>query len=126
MDAQVLMQGAAQMPTTELERFIQELNVLLTRRRRTEIPYYRERYLLGLINQTVLSKEKTDRYKALIFKHEYETMTAEEEAELLQLTDEEEGIRAERLGYLAELAQLKNIPLQQLMENLGLIRHPHV
>jgi hypothetical protein len=50
MDAQALMQGAAQMPTTELERFIQELNVLLTRRRRAEIPYCRERYLLGLVN----------------------------------------------------------------------------
>lgn len=120
MDAQVLMQGAAQMPTTELERFIQELNALLTSRRRTEIPYYRERYLLGLVNQTVLSREKTERYKELVYKHEFETITEEEHAEWAELADEEEKIRYERLTYIIELAELKGMTVPQLMEKLQL------
>jgi hypothetical protein len=121
MDAQILMQSAAQMPVPELERFVQELNALLTRRRTTEQPY-RERFLLGKINTTVLGSEKTSRYKYLIYKHEYETISDKEHAELLMLTEEEEDIRVQRLTFLVELAQLKNIPLPQLMENLGLNR----
>jgi hypothetical protein len=121
MDAQILMQSAAQMPVPELERFVQELNALLTRRRTTEQPY-RERFLLGKINTTVLGSEKTSRYKYLIYKHEYETISDKEHAELLLLTEEEEDIRVQRLTFLVELAQLKNITLPQLMENLGLNR----
>jgi hypothetical protein len=121
MDAQILMQSAAQMPVPELEHFVQELNALLTRRRTTEQPY-RERYLLGRINTTVLDSEKTSRYKYLIYKHEYETISDKEHAELLLLAEEEEDIRVQRLTYLVELTQLKNIPLPQLMENLGLNR----
>ncbi len=125
MDTQVLIKGVSEMPISELERFIQELNTLLTQRRRTEQPY-RERYLLSLINQTVLGKEKTERYKTLILKHEYETISDEEHAELLTLAEEEEEIRVNRLTYLVELAQLQNIPLTLLMENLGLINPSHV
>ena len=121
MDAQILMQSAAQMPVPELERFVQELNALLTRRRTTESPY-RERFLLGKINTTVLGREKTERYKYLIYKHEYETISDKEHAELSLLTEEEEGIRVQRLTFLVELAQLKDIPLPKLMEELGLNR----
>lgn len=121
MDAQILMQSAAQMPVPELERFVQELNALLTQRRTTESPY-RERYLLGKINTTVLGREKTERYKYLIYKHEYETISDKEHAELLLLAEEEEGIRVQRLTYLVELTQLKDITLPKLMEDLGLNR----
>jgi hypothetical protein len=124
MDAQVLiMQNAAQMPIPELERMVHELNALVMRRKTTD-KQYRERFLLGKINTTVLDREKTARYKYLIYKHEYETISDKEHAELLLLTEEEEGIRVQRLTYLVELTQLKNIPLPQLMENLGLNRQP--
>ena len=54
MDAQVLiMQNAAQMPIPELERIIHELNALVMRRKTTD-KSYRERFLLGKINTTIL------------------------------------------------------------------------
>ena len=122
MDAQIFIQNAAQMPIPELERLSHELNALIVRLKTTD-KSYRERFLLGKINQTVLSREKTERYKYLIYKHEYETISDEEYSELLQLTEEEEGIRVQRFTYLVELSQLKNLPFNQLMENLGL-NHP--
>ena len=54
------------------------------------------------------------------------TITDTEYAELMQLTEEEEVIRCERLKYLVELAQLRAISLPQLMTNMGLNRRTHV
>ena len=119
MDAQVLMQGAAQMPITELERFVQQLNALIVQRKTTDTNY-RQRFLLGKINETILSKDKTERYQFLIYKHEFNVLSDAEHQELMQLTEDEETIRVQRLTYLVELAQLKGLGLSQLMENLGL------
>ena len=121
MDTQVLMQGAAQMPITELERFVQQLNALIVQRKTTDTNY-RQRFLLGKINETILSKDKTERYQFLIYKHEFNVLSDAEHQELLHLTEEEETIRVQRLTYLIELSQLKGLSLGQLMENLGLNR----
>lgn len=53
MDAQVLMQGVAEMPISEMERFVQAINALITQKKATD-KSYRERFLLGKINQTAL------------------------------------------------------------------------
>ena len=119
MDAHVLMQGAAQMPITELERFVQQLNALIVQRKTTDTNY-RQRFLLGKINETILGKDKTERYQFLIYKHEFNVLSDAEYQELMHLTEEEETIRVQRLTYLVELAQLKGFSLEQLMENLGL------
>ena len=119
MDAQIFIQNAAQMPIPELERLSYELNALITRLKTTD-KSYRKRFLLGKINQTVLGREKTERYKHLVYLHEFETITDKEYAEWMELADKEEKIRYERLVYLVELAELENITLPQLMEKLQL------
>ena len=119
MDAQIFMQNAAQMPIPELERLSHELNALILRLKTTD-KTYRKRFLLGKINQTVLGREKTERYKQLVYLHEFETITDKEYAEWAELADKEEKIRYERLVYLVELAELENITLPQLMEKLQL------
>jgi hypothetical protein len=121
MDAQAFMQIAEQMSIPELERLVIDLNALLLRRKTPDIPA-RERFLLDKIKTTVLGAEKTKRYKYLIRKHEYGTISDKKHAELLLLTEEEENIRVQRLTYLVELTQLRDIPLPQLMEDLGLNR----
>ncbi len=126
MDAQALLKDVSQMPVFEMERFVQAVNALITQKKATD-KSYRERFLLGKINQTVLGKEKTERYKLLIRKLETVSgLTDIEHAELMQLTEEEEVIRYERLKYLVELAQLRSISLPQLMTNMGLNRPVHV
>jgi hypothetical protein len=121
MDFQALMQIAEQMSIPELERLLIDLNALILRRKTPDIPA-RERFLLDKIKTTVLGREKTERYQELVYKHEFETITDEEHAEWGQLADEEENIRVQWLTYLVELTQLRDVPLPQLMEDLGLNR----
>ena len=53
-------------------------------------------------------------------KIEVENISDTEYQELLTLVDKEEKIRNKRFEYLLELAQLRNISLSELMNNLGL------
>lgn len=121
MDTQNLLYNAAQMPLTELEAYVQQLNSLITRKRTTDTNL-RDTVLLDKITRTVLDKVKRERYQALIYKLEMETISDTEHAELLELVEREEKIRVKRLKYLIELAQLRNITLPQLMKNLELTK----
>jgi hypothetical protein len=121
MDAQNLLKDVAQMPLFEMERFVQAINGLITQKK-TSDKSYRERFLLGKINQTILEKDKIVRYQFLVQKLEAETISDEEYAEFMHLTEEEEQIRLDRMTFLVELAQLRSLTLPQLMDNLGLNR----
>ncbi len=119
MDTQSLLSSVSQMPLSELEYFVRELNALITRIKVTD-PKYHEKALLHKINQTVLPNKKAVRYALLLQKLEPDTMTDTEHAEFMDLVTEEEALRNERVKYLIELAQLRNMPLLKLMDNLGL------
>lgn len=119
IDTQSLLLGVSQMPINELEYFARELNALITRKKALD-PKNQEKALLHKINQTVLPDKKAERYALLIQKLEPDTMTETEHAEFMDLVTEEEALRNERVKYLIELAQLRNMPLLQLMDSLGL------
>ena len=121
MDAQTLLKDVAQMPLPEIERFVQSVHALITQRKSTD-KTYQDRLLLRKINETILGATKTKRYQLLVQKLEAETISDLEYKEFMQLAEEEETIRYERLTYLVELAQIRSITLPQLMENLGLNR----
>jgi hypothetical protein len=121
MDSQNLLQSASQMPLTELETFVHQLNALVVRRKTNNLNA-QDTILLDKINQTVLDKSKRQRYQTLIYKLEMESLSDVEHAELMELVEQEEKIRVKRLKYLIQLAQLRNIPLSQLMKNLELTK----
>ena len=121
MDTQNLLYNASQMPLTELEAIIHQLNAIVTRKR-TSDKSLRDTVLLDKITRTVLEKSKRERYQALIFKSEMETVSDREQTELMELVEEEEKIRVKRLKYLIELSQLRNITLPQLMKTLELTK----
>jgi hypothetical protein len=121
MDAQSLLYNAAQMPVTELESFIHQLNALVTRKK-TPDNQVRDTVLLDKINRTVLEKSKRERCQTLIYKLEMETISDTDQAELEGLVEEEEKIRVKRLKYLIELSQLRNVTLPQLMKTLELTK----
>lgn len=79
-----------------------------------------QRVLLRLINDTVLSPEKRALYLELVQKLEKDTISEQERQHFLELTEEEEDLRNERVKLLIELAQIRNVPLNQVMEELGL------
>ncbi len=121
MDTQSLLYNASQMPLTDLEMFVQQLNAVIRDKKKTD-KNLQDTILLDKINRTVLDKSKRLRYQALIQQMEIETISDIEHSELLELVEEEEKIRVKRLKYLIELAQLRNITLPQLMKTLELTK----
>jgi len=78
-----------------------------------------EAALLKLINQG-LPIETWNRYHELVAKRRAETLTSEEHQALMDLTNEVELWNARRIGLVSGLAQLRNISLPAMMDELGL------
>lgn len=116
-----VLDGVARLDTPELGRFLSQVSILLARRKAPSIPK-REAELLQKINQG-LATAFQHRYDELTTKLQADTITSEEHQELLQLIDQIELADAERMQHLIELAQLRNMSLDGLMNQLG-IHHP--
>jgi hypothetical protein len=67
-------------------------------------------------------RELSSKYNALESKQQDGTISPAEHLELIALTDRMEELDAQRLKYLMELAQLRNISLDMLLRQLGLNR----
>ena len=78
-----------------------------------------ESLLLAKINEG-FSEHFWTRYKNLIAKRRAETLTEEEQTELIALSDQLEERNVVRLKYLAELAKRRKTTVRQLMETLGI------
>jgi hypothetical protein len=60
------------------------------------------------------------RYRNLIGKRQAETLNAEEQAELIALSNQIEEANAQRIQDIAELAALRQTTVPALMSELGL------
>lgn len=78
-----------------------------------------EAALLQQINKTLTQAEQ-ERLNMLIEKRQAETLTGDELAELITLTDYVEGIQVERLSALIELAAVRGLSLEALQKSLNL------
>ena len=117
-----LLQAALQMPREELERFVTRLFALKARQETPGLPE-RETELLRQINQG-LPPATGKRMKELIAKRESGTIAEAELQELIGLTDEAERLNVERIKHLMELAALRNVTLDELMDQLGVRPQP--
>lgn len=59
-------------------------------------------------------------YDELISRRQEESLTMDEHARLLVLAEHIESAHIERLELMAKLAQLRQIPLETVMEQLGI------
>lgn len=118
-----LVQAALQLPAVEWEQFVTRLFTLKARER-VPVLAEREAELLSQIYQG-LPAAMQQRLNALIEKRQSYTITEAELQELSALTDQVELFDAARLERLIELAHLRNVPLQQLIQQLGLKPVPH-
>ncbi len=73
-----------------------------------------ERIHLGLPAQMLL------RYDALDEKRQDKTLTDEEYQELMGIIEKIEEYDTNRLGYLAELCEIRSVPLGTLVKQLGI------
>jgi hypothetical protein len=120
IELEQLLNGVAQLETTDLEKFIGQVNLILARRKVANLPQP-EAELLQQINRG-LSAETQHRYNELRAELQAGTITPDEHRELLVLVDIVEQADAERLQHLIELSQLRQVPLHDLMNQLGI--HP--
>jgi hypothetical protein len=78
-----------------------------------------QKSLILNINRAILPKETMERYTFLQEKMEVENLSDLEYQELLKLVNQEEKVRNKRFQYLFELSQLRNIPLNELINHLN-------
>ncbi len=118
MSLDELIKAANQLDGTDLERLLQQVVVLRTQRKAHVLPA-EEAQLLDKINQGI-PPELRAQYQVLRAKREAENLTDLEYDTLIQLSNQIEQLGAQRLEALANLAQLREVSLQQLMETLGI------
>jgi hypothetical protein len=115
-----LLEALQQLDGPEFEQLFAEL-LRIHAQHRAPGRLHTEAELLLKINKGI-PDDLRERYYALIEKRRAGTLTPDEHKTLLQLTDEVEKLDAERVKYLVELAQLRQVPLRDLMKSLGIKR----
>jgi hypothetical protein len=123
VDTEQLLNAALQMPQSEFEQFITKL-FSLKARERAPVLSEREAELLQKIYQGI-PPAMQQRLNELIEKRQSYTITEDELQELIKLTNQVEIFDAERLKHLIELAHLRNVPLDDLIQQLGIKPVPH-
>lgn len=116
-----LLNAVEQLSLPELEDLMSQVMTLQAKRKAPCLSAD-ETELMLTINQG-LSPDMQMRFDELVVRRQAETLTQEEHQELLSLIDQIEKADAERMKYMAELARIRGVSLEVLMEELE-IRPP--
>jgi hypothetical protein len=122
IDVDEVLKSVAQLEPNELEQVVDKLIALQAQQRAVSLSKT-ETELLQQINRG-LPPEVRLRYDELNTKLHEETITPAEHEELLQLIDQIEQADAERMGHLIALAQLRQVSVDTLLDQLGIRRLP--
>lgn len=119
-----ILEAISQFSIEELDNFMYQLNVL---RAKQIVPGLskKETELLININEGIPDAVQS-RFNHLRNRLENETISPEEHDEYLELVDQIENIDAQRVQSLMEFAQLRQISITTLMNDLGINTPPHV
>lgn len=124
LSPQDLRQALAQLDTPELDNLVSELLLIKAQRHTPRLPA-EQSVLLQKINQGLPSAQQ-DRFTYLTSKRQASNLTPDEYNELIRLNQKLEARTVERLQYLVELAQLRQMPLPQLLRELELDKPNYV
>lgn len=113
-----LLKGFSQLKTDDIEQFMLEISNLVAQRKAPNFTK-REAELLLAINNS-FPADKAKEIEDLKSKLQAETITETEHQTYLKLLDDSEARSVERLKKLLELAQLRKVSLETLMNQLGL------
>ena len=113
-----LLQSVDRLNEPDLDQLLDRV-LLLRAKRKNNILSATETDLLLQINQGVPT-ELHQQYQALKNKQDEGSLTGAECEKLLELSDRIEILAAARAGSLVKLAQLRQVPLTQLMNELGI------
>lgn len=113
-----ILAGVAQLDTPELENFMQEVSSIVAHRKAPSLSK-QEEALLGIINRG-FPEQFWRRYKALFAKKDKETLLENEYNELLGMVEQVEEYNVERLQALIDLAKIRGVDLNTIMQDLGI------
>ena len=113
-----LLNYLSQLNAQELTQLVQHAARLQAQRRAPSLSQVETELLLN-ISQSVVPLAAQQRCAELTKKQRAQRLSAEEQAELMALVDEIEVLNARRLGYLVELANIRQTSLEELMRRLG-------
>lgn len=119
MSVTEILGNVESLETNKFEQLYRELFAL--RAKKNKIPWLNavESQLLSNINKEFDAK-KWERLTYLDWKLEFSALSPKEEAELLKLAEAYENYSVERLKCLSQLATIRQVSLDKLMEQLGL------
>ncbi len=118
LSSEQLLNAARQMPRPEFNRFVEDVLRVRANHERGNLSVA-ESELLAQINQPVPA-DMQRRYDELLARRDARTLSTDEQQELLRLTDQVELLEAERMKRLIELAQLRQVSLDEVFQQLGL------
>jgi hypothetical protein len=118
MSIDELLQAADQLDKLDLDLLVDRILTLQTKRKELTPPAAEAELLLQI--DRGIPADLHQQYRELVIKKDAETLSSEEYHTLLDLSDRIEILAAERTGALIKLAQLRQIPLMQLMDELGI------
>jgi len=118
LSSEDLLKAVEQLSHEDLKTFISQAIALQAQRNASRLSQ-QESELLLKINQ-IIPSDIENHYNDLIAKRDSVTLTDNEHQELLCLTEQIELQAAERVECLVELANLRGISLNTLMDNLGI------
>lgn len=121
LDLQTVLEGVSGLEIKDLESFASKINNLVAQKKASSLTE-RETFLFQEINKGLPPKIQ-QRYRELLKKLEGQIISEAEHQELTSLIPMIEAKDAERLKYLIELAQIRNVSIDGLMESLG-IKYP--
>jgi hypothetical protein len=118
MSVDELLRAVDDLSEPDLENLLNR-TLFVRARRRGPIATPEESTLLRAINQGIPA-ELSDRYEILADKRDDETLTEAEYQELLDIAEQIEAFGVKRLEALVKLSDQRQVPLLQLMADLGI------
>lgn len=112
-----LLSNLPQLSAQELAQLAQHAARLQAQRRAPSLSQAETELLLAS-NQCVVPLKTQRRCAELTRKQPVQELSDQERAELMALVDEIEVLNARRLGYLVELAHIRQISTEELMRRL--------
>jgi hypothetical protein len=118
MSVDELLKAANQLSELDLDQLAQKV-LLLRAQRQSPVLSHDETELYLKINQGVPA-DLHQKYRALVNKRDDVELTEDEYSRLLELSDRIEAVAVDRTQALIQLANLRGIPLMQLMDELDI------
>ncbi len=115
---QDLLKGVEQLEIKDLEKFVEKILKIRARKIAPSLPK-KESDLIKKINKP-LPKNLQKRFEILNQKRIAEILTIKEQAELIEITTKFEALNVAQLKALADLSKIRQLPVRELMNHLGI------